>query len=266
MNRFQRKVALRVLGIHGGVILVLVMMSGLKGCFLPKPKPEIMTFIEFGQAAPSVAIERVEQMADPTPLPVEAPEPAPPPEVVEVPKPIDVPTPVKKTVPKPPVKKVVQKPKPREAPKPKRRLATAKDIKIGPKVKPTKPVKPAVSSSDIAKALKSVQSQSPSVNSSRPATGPVGNPNAISAYDAHIYNAFYNAWERPGSPASRPAKVTISISSTGRVLSSRLSQSSGDSNFDASVMSAVRRISTLPKRPPTGYPLNNIVVQFTIVD
>ncbi len=61
MNLFQRKVALRVLGIHVGIILFFVMISGMKGCFRLKPKPEIVTFIEFGQAAPPVSVQQVDQ-------------------------------------------------------------------------------------------------------------------------------------------------------------------------------------------------------------
>lgn len=260
MNLFQRKVALRVLAIHIGVILFLTMISGLKGCFRSKPKPEIVTFIEFGQAAPPVAVQQVEQMNDPDPVE------APPPEPVEAPKPAPIPKPTPKPTPTPkPKPKETPKPKPKPEPeKPKWKPTPVSQIKKGKKIEPVKPAKPAVSDSEIQNALKSVQS--PSVSSSKPTSGPVGNPNAISAYDAHIFTVFYNAWERPSSPASRPAKVTISISTSGRVLSSRLSQSSGDANFDASVMAAVRRVSMLPKKPPAGYPLDNIVVQYTIIN
>ena len=109
MTSFQRKVALRVVGIHLLVILMLVILSGLKGCFRRKPKPEIVTFIEFGQPAPAVAVQQVAQMAEPEPV---APAPAPEPEPVKAP----VPEPVKKTIPKPtptPTPKPTPKPKPK---------------------------------------------------------------------------------------------------------------------------------------------------------
>lgn len=246
MNRFERKIALRVLIIHSVAVLVVFLSSVLKGCFRPKAKPEIVTFIEFGQPAPPVAIQQVEQIAQPEPPPP-APEPEPAP----------VPEPIKKTIPKPtptPTPKLEPKPKP-EPKKPKWKPVDPSDIKIKKKVNEA-PKKPTVSAQDIQKALSGVTKD----------LGPVGNPDAISAYDAHIYKIFYNAWARPASPATRPAKVTISISSTGRVLSSRLSQSSGSSEFDASAMSAVQSVKVLPKKPPSGYPLDNIVVQFRIIE
>jgi TonB family protein len=254
MNTFERRVALRVLGIHVGIVLLLLITSALKGCFRPKLKPEIVTFIEFGQPAPPVAVEQVDQMSDPEP-PAPQPEPAPMPEPVKpIPKPTPKPTP--KPAPKP---KPTPKPEPKPE-KPKWKPTPVDQIKKGQKIEPVKPAKPAVSEQDIQKALSGIQSSSPKTS------GPVGNPNAIAAYDSHIYQVFYNAWERPATPAVRPAKVTFSISSSGRILSSRLSQSSGDAAFDASVMAAIRSVSVLPKKPPEGYPLNNNVVQFTIVD
>ena len=133
--------------------------------------------------------------------------------------------------------------------------------KIKVSEKRVEPEKPPLSARDIQKALSGIQSPS-----STKTTGPAGNPDAIAAYDAHIYSQFYNAWERPSAPGVRPAQVTISISATGRVISSSLSQSSGDSAFDASVMAAVRRVTSLSKPPPTGYPRDNIIVQFRLID
>lgn len=263
MNTFERKVTLRVFGIHVGVILFFVMTSGLKGCFRKKEKPEIVTFIEFGAPAPMVQPQAVESMPDPTPpepTPVE-PEPAPP-EPEPIPAPI--PEPVKKPLPKPtptpkPKPKPVEKVKPKEPEKPKWKPTPVDQIKVSKKR--IEPEKPPLSSKEIQQALQGIQSPSAKTTS-----GPVGNPDAISAYDAHIYSQFYNAWERPSAPGARPAKVTISISSSGRVTSSRLSQSSGDAAFDASVMAAVRRVTSLAKPPPTGYPRDNIIVQFRLID
>lgn len=260
MNTFQRKVTLRVLGIHGAVILVLLMTSGLKGCFRKKEKPDIVTFIEFGAAAPMVQPQAVESMPDPTPPEPAPPEPAPEPE----PTPAPIPEPVKKPLPKPapkpkPKPRPVEKPKPKEPEKPEWKPTPVDQIKVSKKR--IEPEKPPLSTKEIQQALQGIQSPS-----AKKTTGPIGNPDAIAAYDAHIYSQFYNAWERPGSPGSRPAKVTISISSSGRVISSRLSQSSGDSAFDASVMAAVRRVASLAKPPPSGYPRDNIIVQFRLID
>ncbi len=252
MNAFERKIALRVLGIHGGIILFFLMVAGLKGCFKPKPTPEIVTFIEFGSPAPQVNVQQVEQMSEP-----EAPAPEPTPTPAPIKKPVPKPTPKPTPKPKPILKKV----EPKAESKPKWKPTKASDINPNKSKRIVeKPVKPTISASDISKELSGIQS------SSKATTGPVGNPNANAAYDSHIYSVFYNAWERPSTAASRPAKITISISSSGRILSSRLSQSSGDSAWDATVLTAVGRVKTLPKKPPVGYPLDNIVVQFRIID
>jgi protein TonB len=263
MNPFERKITLRVAGIHVAIVLVLVVHSSLRGCFKPKEK-EIVTFIEFGAPAPPVQVEQVSQMSEPS-----TPEPEPP--APEPPSPDPVPAPVKKTIPKPtpkpkpkpkpkpikkpePVKKIepVKKPEPK---KPKWKATKPEDIIKGQKITP-KQTKPAVSEQDIAKALSGISSPSASV----------GNSGENAAYDAHIYTVFYNAWSQPASPASRPAEVTISIQSNGRITKKRLSRSSGDAEFDKTVMAAVNRISMLPRKPPPDYPRDNIVVQFRIID
>ena len=61
----------RVLLVHIGVVTICLLFSFLKGCFKPRPKPEILTFIEFGVPDPLVK---------PTEL---APEPAPEPTPVD---------------------------------------------------------------------------------------------------------------------------------------------------------------------------------------
>ncbi|MDF7807772.1 TonB family protein [Pontiellaceae bacterium B12219] len=247
MTSFQRKVALRVVGIHLAVILMLVILSGLKGCFRRKPKPEIVTFIEFGQPAPAVAVQQVAQMAEPEPV---APAPAPEPE------------PVKKTIPKPtptPIPKPTPKPKPKPEPaKPKWKPVDPKDIKIGKKVADPKPVKPAVDPSEISKALSSVQTTAKST------PGPIGNPNADAAYISRIGSFFDQRWTKPASSApAASAVVRIYISEWGTITRRIKIQGSGDSEFDASVMRTVESVSTVPK-PPSGFPYDYVEVEFRI--
>ncbi|MDZ8118909.1 TonB family protein [Pontiella agarivorans] len=259
MNRFQRKVALRVLGIHVGVILFFLLISSLKGCFRPKDKPEIVTYIDFGQPAPAVAVQEVEQMQEPEPEPAPAPEPEP--------EPAPLPEPVKKTLPAPAPKKETPKPKPKEPEKPKWKPTPVDQIKKGKKIKPKAPPKPALSQKDLERLNKVQSKEALPSSSAKPVNGPVGNPNEIAAYDAVIYSTFYNRWDRSGlSPTSRPAQVALSINAAGRILTSRLSQSSGDSKFDAAVMLAVRSVTMLPRVPPRGYDLNNIIINFSITN
>ena len=261
MNAFERNIALRVLGIHGAIILGLLLVTGLKGCFRQKPKPEIVTFIEFGAPAPQVNVQQVNEMSEPEPEPPASKvESAPPP-----PEPV-------KTIPKQP-KKIIKPPKKLDKPKP----VLKKEIKPQkPKWKPTKaadinpnkskrivakPVKPTVTDKDISKALSGISSEKVTRSAE-----PAGNPDAIAAYDSHIYKIYYNTWVQPGSSTARPTEVTLSITSTGRIKSARISRSSGDSQFDATVQAAVNAVKMLPRKPPSGYPLDNIIVQFRIIN
>ncbi|MBT8043112.1 MAG: hypothetical protein KJN98_08070, partial [Pontiella sp.] len=65
MKAFERKIALRVLGVHLAIVFALMLFSALRGCFRPRPKPEIVTFIEFGQPAEPVQVEPVNTMPEP---------------------------------------------------------------------------------------------------------------------------------------------------------------------------------------------------------
>ena len=194
MNTFERKVTVRVLGIHLGVVALIVVQSALKSCFHPKPKHEIVTFVEFGSPGPSVEIQPVQQMEEPkTPEP-KAPQPKP-----EIPKPKPKPIPQPKPeVPKPKPEAAKPKPEPKPEPKPKSdwKPVDPKDIKIGKKVNAT-PTKPAISQSDIKQAFSDI---------ARPSTTSTpGNPNEFSSYDSKIYTVFYNAWSQPAANAARPA-------------------------------------------------------------
>ena len=65
----------QVLLVHIGVVTLFLLFSFLKGCFKPRPKPEIVTFIELGEAA----VQRNPVELVPVPEPVVDPvrEPAP---------------------------------------------------------------------------------------------------------------------------------------------------------------------------------------------
>lgn len=258
MNQFQRKATLWIYGTHAFVFfwcfVVLLWMSALKGCFQPKPKPEIVTFIEFGQPAPPVALQEVEQMQPPEPAPPE-PEPTP----VEPVKPAPIPEPKKKVIPKPKPKTETPKPKPKpvEPEEPKWKPTPVNQIKKGKKIEP---VKPAVDPTEISQALKGVQS-----NDQLPAVpGPVGNPDADAAYIAQIGRFFDSKWNEP--PNASPASSVIYrvyISQWGTITKRTKLQGSGDSAFDASVAAAVNSVSTAPK-PPAGFPYDYVEVEFRI--
>ena len=245
MNEFERKITLRVLGVHAAILFLLITIPAVKGCFRPRPK-EIVTFIEFGGPAPEVNVEQVTRMAEPEP-------PAPEPEPVAVPepepvKPKPVPTPKKKT-PEPKPEKKAPEPEPKKTVKPKWKPVDPKDIKIGKKVGSSQPSKPAVSSADIQKALSGI------------ASGPSGDPSRFNAWYAQVQSLFYARWTPSGSTANS-AVVRISIRKNGQIQKRAKIKGSGDPLFDRTVMDAVNAVSTLPK-PPSDYPYDYVEVTFT---
>ncbi len=248
MNRFERRVTLRVLGIHVAVVLFVLVQSFLHGCFLPRPKDDIIIFTEFGEAPSTPEIVEVEEMPRPEP-PRPAPQQAEPlPKVtppVEIPKPPITP----QEVPEPTPKKQPDPPKPTWTPTP------VDQIKVGEKVNDPAPK---LTQEQISKALSNIVKPAPAP------TAKPGNPNEIAAYTSLIYETFYRVWAQPASAAARPAVITFSISSTGRIKSWRLSTSSGDPNYDATVKSAMNAVGSLSRSPPDGYSLDDIQMTFKI--
>ncbi len=254
MNPFKRKIALRVLGIHLGVILFFTLVSGLKGCFRPKPRPEIVTFIEFGSPAPAVNVQEVTRMADPEPV---KPTPAPTPEPTVVPEPVkktvELPKPTKKQTPTP---KKVDPPKPKP-PEKKKWTPTKVDPTKSKRIEPKASV-PIISEKDIEKTLSGIVSPS-----SSPSTT-TGNPDADAAYISQIGSFFDRRWTKPESSApAASAVVRINISKWGTITQRTKIQGSGDAAFDASVMSAVNSVNSVPK-PPSSFPYDYVEVEFRI--
>jgi TonB family protein len=254
MNAFQRKITLRVVGIHAAIILVFLIGSLFRSCTRPKP-PEIITFIEFGGPAPQVDVEQVSEMSNPEPEveqpPPPEPEPAPIPEPVKKkPEPIKKPDPVKK---KPePIKKAepVKKPEPTWKPTP------VDQIKKGKKIRDSSPKAPAVSASDIRNALKDFAPTSSKTS---------GNPSQFNDYYARIMSLFYNRWTPPpsASAATGSTKVRISMLKNGQITKRKKIKGSGDSLYDKTVMDAVSAVSTMPS-PPSNYPYEYVEITFTL--
>jgi TonB family protein len=245
MNEFHRKITLRVLGVHAAIIILMIAIPAIKGCFKRKPK-EIVTFIEFGGPAPEVSIEQVTRMAEPEP-------PAPEPKPATIPEPVkSKPKPVPK--PKPKVEKPELKPapKPKEPEKPKWTPVDPKDIKKGKKVNET-PSKPAVTSAEITKALSGIS------------LGSTGDPSQFNDYYARVISLFYNHWTPPASATSATgsAIVRISMRKDGRITKRAKIKGSGDALYDRTVMEAVNKVSIMPK-PPSNYPYDFVEVIFTL--
>lgn len=267
----QSRVTVRVIIVHASIILVMLFMSVLKGCFLRKEKPLMMASVEFGAPPPSVAVEVVNSLPSPVePLefeePVEVQESAPvevPSEVPErqvlrhntpvVPPKVKKKDPVKKTE---PVKKTVKKKK--STLKKASEIDTSKSRVIQPRE-----VKPALTSKEIEKAL-TVQSPSRSGGSSSPTQGRVGSASEDASYVSQIGRFFDSRWSAPsGLTPTRSTIVAIYISKWGTITKRVKVQSSGDATFDASVMKTVQSVSAIP-RPPDGFPYSNVEVEFRI--
>ncbi|MCK4564493.1 MAG: TonB C-terminal domain-containing protein [Verrucomicrobia bacterium] len=240
MNAFQKRITLRVLGVHATVIFLVAVVPLMRGCFKPKPK-EIVTFVVVDNSGPPVNVQQVSHMPDPEP-------PAPEPEPERIPEPVkEKPVPIKK---KPePIKK-----KPEPVKKPKQRLARPEDIKIGPKVKST-PKKPTVSERDIKSALAGITSPAKSS----------GDPNRFSHYYSQVMAKLHAAWVPPSTVGSisRPAEVRFSMRSNGAITARKLTTSSGNSVFDQTVMKAANRVGVLPK-PPADYNFDYVIVPFAM--
>jgi TonB family protein len=254
MNAFQRKITLRVVGIHAAIILVFLIGSLFRSCTRPKP-PEIITFIEFGGPAPQVDVEQVSEMSNPEPEveqpPPPEPEPAPIPEPVKKkPEPIKKPDPVKKK-PEP-----IKKAEPVKKPEPTWKPVESKNIKIGKKVGDPTPKPKSVSAADIKKAIGAIGS-SPSKSS--------GNPNRFNYYYSQVMAKLHAVWVPPSnvSSISGSAELKIFMRSNGSITSRKIIKSSGNSSFDQTVMKAANSVTMLPK-PPSDYNFNYVVVPFAM--
>lgn len=256
MNRFERKVTVRVIGIHFAVIGLLWLQSLLHGCFRPKPRPEIVTFIEFGQPAPTPAVQEVERMAETRPEP--KPEPAPTPEpVIPKPQPKPEPRPAPKPEPKPAPK---PEPKPQPKPEPKKPdwtpvKASEIDTSKSKVIKPT-PTKPAISQAEI-NSLNNIVKPPPTV----------GSPDEVAAYVSSVVSYLYPYWIPPPAASSETAgcKVRIYMNKSGGITDRRKMRGSGDSHYDQTVMDAVNSVSSVP-RPPAGYPYDYVEIDFRRID
>jgi protein TonB len=249
MKEFERKVTLRVVGVHAAILFLLITIPAVKGCFRPRPR-EIVTFIEFGGPAPAVNVEQVTRMTEPEP-PAPEPEPAPVPEPEPV-KPKPVPKP-KKKAPEPKPEEKAPAPETKKTVKPKWKPVDPKDIKIGKKVGSSQPSKPTVSASDIQKALSGI------------ATPSGGDPSRFNEYYARVMRLFYDHWTPPAtaSSATGSAVVKISMRKNGQITKRARIRGSGDALYDRTVMEAVNKVSMMPK-PPSDYPYDYVEVIFTL--
>ncbi|MBN2704543.1 MAG: TonB C-terminal domain-containing protein [Pontiellaceae bacterium] len=222
-------IALKVTGIHLGVIGVVVLYSLLNGCFKPVPKNEVVMFVELASMGPAMG-----GGAEPTP-----PEEVEEQEVEEEPEEIDEPTPPDDPIPEPPEDPM---PEPEES-RPDWEPTPVSDINVSnQRVDAT----PARSQNPVAEIDpgKILESGSPS--------GPVGTPSEFATYDKRLRAIFTQAWESYKPSSGGPARIQISFRADGTITSCRLLQGSGDAEYDNAALRAAKSVPRLP-RPPSGY-------------
>lgn len=237
MSYQKKRVFKWVLGIH----LVLVFCSLIPHCIRRKPKKPAVFVEVISEPGPSV-VEPILPTIEPEPEPEPAPEPEPDPAPVPEPKP----RPTIKPKPKP-------KPEPKkpEKPKwePKKVIRQNKRINRTPtKPKTVTPQRKRITSSDIQKALGT----------------PTGSYDAESAYYNTIQSRFYSVWLQPSSaPYGTRATATIKVSANGTITFRSLTVISGNGDFDRSVNTALRALSSLPP-PPSSLANRSITITFEL--
>jgi len=219
-----------VLLVHLGVVILVLLSSFLRGCFAPRPTPEIVTYIDFGGPAAEVeVVEVAEPVVEPAPAPVE--QPAPKPEPAPVPKP--------KPTPKP-----VPKPKPSWKPTP------VSEIRKGKRVEEVRePTRGRAA--EIEEALRLERRGGRSAD-------------AFAGYYAQVRRLLFAQWTPPAlREGGRAPVVRFDINRSGEILGRSLVVRSGVKAYDDSVMGAARAVGRLP-RPPADYGFGYVEVVFTV--
>ena len=261
MNRLQKKCLFAAAGTHLLVVVVLL----CSGFIASKPKQDdtpVLTFL------PDVASDKPTSgsKSDPTPPPtpvVKQQDPTPPPPIPPTPvvkqvEPVKTVEPVKPPEDvKPLDKPVVEIPKPKP---PKRQIV----VDLKPVVRDPKKVVDDTKAADAAAAEKAKQLEkqrrafltamnniktkaSTSTEFSLP-----GNSSASYAnYGAIVVSAYHHAWMPPDNMATASAviKFSVTIARDGTVMSSRITDSSGDSSVDRAVQRMLDRVTEIAPFP-----------------
>lgn len=251
--------ALTVAAIHGGLAWVGVHWRPTEAA-AGAPEPAVMIELAALSVAPEAPPEDLPvapERADPEPPPPEPVKEEPPPPEPE-PEPLPEPTPVEQPeiklpelpqipkldavlLPPPPEPKPVEKKPP---PKPK---VVEKKEKPKPRVVERKPVE--------RRAREAVAPKPSEQRASAPtsaAQGTASQPTVSTASWRGSLIAHLNRYKRfPAGANPGTVQVAFSIDRSGRVLSSRVVGSSGDSALDAEAAAMIRRASPVPA-PPAG--------------
>lgn len=202
--------------------------------------------------APQITEAKPDSVPDVPEKPPEDPADKPEPVAEEVPKPVEEPPPVPTPQPQVEVPKLPEEPK-------------ADAVLAPPPPKPKKDER-----SKAAKRTASPQTSAPTVQAQRvnrvaaPTASTAQVPSASSANWRSSLMAHLNRHKQfPAGGSQGVAAVAFTIDRSGRVLSARLAQSSGDSVLDREAVALVRRASPVPA-PPSGQGGSSISISVPI--
>ena len=222
------------------VILHLVVLLGLfvatiVQAFKPKEKPHVFEMVE-----PPSEVSQSAQPLTPQPSP---PEKVPPVELPPVPQ-VDIPKP-------PPPSKPIDTPQPKPSEQP---LMTADDFfksnpRPDPKQRPvTRPPNITVPKIDVPKLImpqSTPRNPSPQLSQQQ--------MSELADYSSRLRSRIDAAWIKPAQLAgvNLVAEVVFNVSPSGQITHVRLRRSSGNTDFDQSILAALRR-ATSAGPTPTG--------------
>lgn len=247
MNRLQKKCFIATAGFHLTLLLVLIFGSAF---FSERSKPDDLKLLD---VIPANAIDAQFNSGvkgaqppppSPQPKPVEPqPQPEPPKLVI---KPVEPVTPPEKISPDelPPVK-----PQPHKI-----EVDLNKVTRVVPKNSTQTPTDDSQKklAQQRAKALQTALRNLKNNLTSATAIDMPGNSSAAYANYASIVKSIYDAgWTPPDNTASDDAnvKVSVTISRDGSVVTSRITEKSGDASVDASVQRTLDRINFIKEFP-----------------
>ena len=239
--KLKKKIRLTVIGIHVGLVLILV-SAFLISKYMKEEKPVVIQVkLVSLNSLNSSSFESSPSPADIKREPIK--------------KRSEIKAPKKAKIKRPKVKKSRTK-KVVKRSKPKKHLLSSKDIIVTKKVIKSEPAKkftplPTV---DIAKNLtSSYRAKRTKTHSTQGAIASTGN--VSQNYADKLFTAIYQIWKQPAKSelhGRRPIVVLqITIGTSGSIINSRISQKSGISVMDYSAKALLKKIAKLPP-PPNG--------------
>ncbi len=244
-----------------GTLLIVVaahvlLFAGIWGgaAFWKKKPAEQITWLDGGgnvgaPAAPEAASQEPAQPEAAPEPPKTPPEEIAPPATIPAVKPAPTPRPTPKPTPKP---ASAPTPKPKSTPKPTAKPATPKPAAA----KPANSREGATGGGDTGSTAKTGAgtANNPGTKGGSGAQGGTLTESQLAAYFAQVGSRFKEVWNQPltisGTGQDITAIVRIRVGADGTVMSATLERGTGNSDVDASILSAIPRFKKVPPPPP----------------